>query len=301
MNKEIYVPGSEWITYKFYTGTQVADGLLVDKIYPVVKKLLSKGSITQFFFLRYVDPEFHLRVRVKVAGPELLGDVLEAFVPTLVKCCGSGLISNVVIDTYVPESERYGAATMELTEELFFIDSRSVVELLKLLRRASDNDRHRWLLSAMMIRDTLDCFFNDEQAKADVMAGLAAGFKNEHGFTTKHYTKQLNDKYRNYSELISLTLSGNNPDMDNYKRALVRRKKRILELTARNGSLIEANKKQWTANFTSVMHMTMNRLFKTNNRLFEMVVYEFMSKYQASQLARVKYQAAPGAGRRPKA
>jgi len=37
---------------------------------------------------------------------------------------------------------------------------------------------------------------------------------------------------------------------------------------------------------TSIIHMSMNRWFRTKNRLYEMVIYEFLSRYYASEIAK---------------
>jgi len=38
----------------------------------------------------------------------------------------------------------------------------------------------------------------------------------------------------------------------------------------------------------SISHMTMNRWFRTNNRQFELVIYDFLTKYFESAIARTK-------------
>ena len=58
-----YIPGETWVYYKLYTGIKTSDILLMKVIYPVVRKLLYKGLIRSYFFIRYTDPDFHLLFR----------------------------------------------------------------------------------------------------------------------------------------------------------------------------------------------------------------------------------------------
>ena len=40
---------------------------------------------------------------------------------------------------------------------------------------------------------------------------------------------------------------------------------------------------------TSVIHMHVNRMFRTNQRACEMVIYWYLSKYYKSKKAKLKY------------
>ena len=58
--ERIFIPGSQWLFFKLYTGTQSADVLLAEQIGPLMKRLRDCGAIDDFFFIRYTDPLFHL-------------------------------------------------------------------------------------------------------------------------------------------------------------------------------------------------------------------------------------------------
>src|SRR5262249_13829844 len=68
-------PGSAWLYARLYTGETVADGLLTDTIGPFARGLLDDGAIDRWFFMRYRDPEFHLRVRFRGNPERLHADV----------------------------------------------------------------------------------------------------------------------------------------------------------------------------------------------------------------------------------
>ncbi len=62
-NKKKYIPGDEWLYFKLYTGVNIADKILIIAIKETVDTLLKKELIDKWFFIRYNDPKFHLRIR----------------------------------------------------------------------------------------------------------------------------------------------------------------------------------------------------------------------------------------------
>ena len=61
--RRTFAPGSEWTYLKLYTGSASADALLRDEIGPLAGELIGSGAADTWFFIRYADPQFHLRVR----------------------------------------------------------------------------------------------------------------------------------------------------------------------------------------------------------------------------------------------
>jgi len=55
-----------------------------------------------------------------------------------------------------------------------------------------------------------------------------------------------------------------------------------LDVLEKSGELTVSQKEL----MTSMIHMTMNRWFRSKNRLHELVIYEFLSRHYASELAR---------------
>src|SRR5207302_1688840 len=70
------LPGSDWLYVKLYTGTATADQLLRDVVAPVVEQALATGAAERWFFIRYGDPDWHLRVRFAGNAARLRGEVL---------------------------------------------------------------------------------------------------------------------------------------------------------------------------------------------------------------------------------
>ncbi|MEV0280377.1 lantibiotic dehydratase [Streptomyces sp. NPDC050610] len=89
------------------------------------------GGVDRWFFIRYADPHPHLRLRLH-GKPELLnGLVLPRLHDLAAELADAGLARGLRIDSYAPETERYGGtALLNAAEEVFHADSLLVLERL---------------------------------------------------------------------------------------------------------------------------------------------------------------------------
>jgi thiopeptide-type bacteriocin biosynthesis protein len=132
--RRVKLPGSDWLYVKLYTALSIEDDLLVGPIRELASGSREAGMIERWFFVRYADPQSHIRLRFQgvplTLSERLLPKVLE-WAQDLVK---KDLCLRFAIDTYEPEIERYGGtAAIDLAEELFFLDSESVLRLQRFL------------------------------------------------------------------------------------------------------------------------------------------------------------------------
>lgn len=291
MTQRTFIPGSEWLYFKLYTGHKSADRLLTDIIQPMTSKLLNDGSIADFFFIRYSDPKPHVRLRFRIAATDHYGRIFQATTAAFGECIDNGLLADVVCATYQRELERYGSRTIEVAERLFGADSRAVIGLLEHLAEVEDPEQDRWLLSLRLLDDTLTLFGCDMETKSTLMEQVSLDFRSEFGCNKQPYSKQLDDKYRAHRELIETTL-GNGRVTDNIYAKLLSARRKEMEPIAGELRRLELDGEvqvPFDSLLRSYMHMTMNRLFRSKNRMFEMVIYHFLSKYYKSALARMKY------------
>src|SRR5258707_8922651 len=77
-----FPPGSEWLYVKLFTGTATADQVL-RRAARAVGSSLQAGGAAQWFFIRYADPGWHLRLRVHGAPDRLLHGTLPPLPPVL--------------------------------------------------------------------------------------------------------------------------------------------------------------------------------------------------------------------------
>lgn len=286
-----FILGESWLYYKIYSAPRTSDIILSEIIKPIVSELLEENIIDKWFFIRYTDPKHHLRIRFHFSNTENIGIVLSKLQPLLAQFINDLLIWEVQVDTYKRELERYGRNTMSLSESLFFHDSEMMVDFLHAIEEA-ENDTIRWLFSLRAIDSFLDSFQFDDAQKLELMTPLQANFRAEFNIN-KVLAKQLNDKFRAERSFINtfmeLDIDGNHEYT--YFFNLLKRKQEkdapyIEQLVdIQNKGELEVA----LSNLLSIyIHMLMNRLFKSKNRLHEMVCYDFLYRYYRSKIAKMK-------------
>jgi len=125
------LPGGEWLYAKLYAGPDRHAELLAEHVSRLVADL--PDGVDRWFFLRYADPEPHLRLRFHGEPTTLAGALLPVVHDWASALCGAGLAGSLVLDVYRPELERYGGpGTMEAAERVFHADSQAVLDQLRL-------------------------------------------------------------------------------------------------------------------------------------------------------------------------
>lgn len=283
--RRFFLPGSEWLYFKIYTGYKTGDTILIHKILPIISQLSALKLIDKWFFIRYSDPNFHIRLRFRVNDVLYYNQIFNLVSTTFEKTVDDGLISKIQCDSYNRELERYGDELIEITETFFCIDSDYILQLLKASSESLDPEKTRWCVSLRLIDDILIAFDFSLQNKRDFMLELSENFKKEFGFIAHTYTKQLNDKYRAYKTIIDNCFVKDSSIIE-YEVIL---KQRIDNLKLPAKQIIKGySDKDINPNehINSLIHMTMNRLFRSSNRIYEMIIYDFLSRHYKSQCVR---------------
>jgi lantibiotic biosynthesis protein len=141
-NDRLRPPGSGWLYAKLYGPREDEDELLAGPVQELAEAAVRDGLASGWFFLRYSDPEPHLRLRFRGEPGRLTGGLL----PRLCQWAG-GLVTaagldRFAIDTYEREVERYGGPEgMAAAEDVFAADSRCVAALLGRVREGLELDR----------------------------------------------------------------------------------------------------------------------------------------------------------------
>ncbi|MFJ8624001.1 lantibiotic dehydratase [Kitasatospora sp. NPDC093550] len=127
----LHLPGGNWLYAKLYALEEVHDSLLTGDLRSLLDEVGDR--LDQWFFIRYRDPEPHIRLRLHGAARELNTVVLPALGRWSEAALRSRSIRGMTLDTYVPEEARYGGAkALRLAEELFAADSRCTMAQLRL-------------------------------------------------------------------------------------------------------------------------------------------------------------------------
>ncbi len=181
-NERVVTPGfDDWWYLKLYCEHQNADTYLCDNILPWCEKHISQGDIIQFFFIRYADPEFHIRLRIKLSG-NLYMDVIEPWIRDLKSKTGIG---NISIHSYERELERYGGnLSYSSVEDYFFWDSLFIMKLLK-YRISDECDEELIIINNICILSCFDMKIDDQIAFFEKNYTKLNSFKKEYNQNTK--------------------------------------------------------------------------------------------------------------------
>lgn len=282
--KQKFIIGEEWLYYKIYCGVKTADLLLIETIKPLINQLLNNQQIDQWFFIRYKDPEPHIRLRFHFNDITKIAFVINAVKENLKESIENQSIHKIQIDTYNRELFRYGRNAIEFAETLFYNDSECITSALQLI----ENEDLLLLFTLKNTTDLIHSFgLNDEEFLAFVNQQMRH-FKEEFK-VDKKANKQLLKKYNERKKDLTQFLTNLNK-INKYKplNVLLKLKNKndifaIHELSKQNNLNTIKNK------LSSFIHMSINRSFRSKQRLYEMLCYDFLVRYYKSKIARKKY------------
>lgn len=272
-----YFPGDKWLYFKIYSGLKTGENILLNILYPFADNLIKKNIIEKWFFIRYSDPEFHIRIRFLFVNTESIGYIISTLNNKLKNLCNDHYIFNISIATYSRELERYGISNMELSESIFYHDSNCICSILKRIEHLDDN--YRWIIAFRLLDGIFNAFKFSLKERQEYTNSLDISYKAEFGYTM-YNSKQLNSLYRKHKKTIYNILKSKNED-DKLTKVIAhidKRNKKLQMLFNDHG--IE------TVNIRAIIHMMMNRLFINQNRTHELLIYNFLNRYYISEIAK---------------
>jgi thiopeptide-type bacteriocin biosynthesis protein len=295
--ERIFAPGSEWTYFKLYGGNKILEYILVELITPLLTIAVKNGGADSWFFIRYNDPENHIRVRVHKGKNEMLWqNIVTDISETVNKFIYNEQIVRLTLDTYVREVERYGRLTMENSETIFFVDSVAVVSCLNLLMSNKD-ETQRWQIALFGIDQLLNDFGYSLEDKCFLLKKLYSSFLNEFAGNEKSDVGKLefslDKKYRSNAKKVheSILEMNNIKELNsvinffsdrstNYKPAIAEIKNKLSDQMNNYFDLDYL--------ISSYIHMFMNRLMLSRRREHELVVYHHLSKFYITAVAKSK-------------
>jgi thiopeptide-type bacteriocin biosynthesis protein len=285
-----FPPGSEWLYAKLYTGTGTADQLLNDLVGPLVRSSLTSGAADAWFFIRYADPDWHLRLRLRGEPRRLHADVLPSLQAAAAPLLEAGQLWRLQLDTYEREVERYGGDRgIELAEQVFVADSDAVLTIMGSLSGDAGLDL-RWRLAMC----GMDLLFDDLgltlEEKRSVARRAREGYGREFGIDGA-FRGHVGKRYRaERARLEALLHSGPPPPapLAAGLEALRRRSLQLAPVTSELRRLGEAGHLSATMADIAMnyAHMHANRLLRSAQRAQELVLYELLDRAYSSQAAR---------------
>ena len=300
--RRTFTPGSDWLYARIYTGETIADRVLTNDIAPLVRELVGKGTADRWFFLRYRDPAFHLRVRFHGDSDRLQAEALPALQALGADLVERGSAWRLELGTYEREVERYGGPhAIQLVEEAFHVDSDAVLAVLPILEPGQTGQEERWRLGICGVHRLLvDLGFDLDQR-------LAIARENSEAIALrlgwdKTVLGHIGDRFRRERRNLQPLLE---PDPD----APTGLEPGLEILTERSHALksIGSELKRLESHghlsrprsniAGSLLHIHLNRLLRGDNTAQEAVICEFLARlYKAESRRQLTGQAATSDG-----
>jgi thiopeptide-type bacteriocin biosynthesis protein len=286
MMQRIFIPGDEWLYIKLYSGEKTIDDILIKLIGPIVKELKDRKCLKKWFFIRYADPYSHLRIRILINDTRNFDEIIFLFNQRLQSWIKNHLIWNVQLETYNRELERYFRGLIVESESIFFYDSECILAILK---KINGNEDYRWMITLKLIDELLSSFSCKVEEKIYIMEQIAQSYKIEFGFN-ELYLKQFNIKYRKNKNIVCSVLNNTFND-EKFIMLFCLIKKRTMNfrpVIVQIKSKLK-NNSETSQLIKSYLHMMVNRIFLSENRIHEMILSDFMYRYYSSEIAKKKY------------
>lgn len=272
--KRNFCLGSEWLYYKIYTGVKTADLILSQKIHPVITELKQNGTIDKWFFIRYKDPEEHLRLRLYCDARQKTARAIEALYPVFDQLLQDDLVWKLQADTYSREMERYGENTMEHSESFFYFDSEMIANYIR-LKPYFEHEQTELLFSLLAIDAFLDGFSLNFSEKLALMDELQRAFKQEFN-ADKILKKEFDKNYRELSGAIDRFLDFNNTEWIELKQLVIQKQQALAPIIP----TVKENLQIRLFDFLqSHIHMMVNRQFTSKQRHYECLIYDQLHRH----------------------
>ena len=267
--------GSEWLYYKIYTGVQTADLILMEKFYPIISQLEKRKIIQKWFFIRYNDTDSHIRIRFLIEDKQKIFKVINMLYPAINDLLQENLVWNIQTDTYERELERYGENTIEDSEFLFWKDSEMMIQYLS-LKKTFLKKEMPLLFSLLSIDSFLNTFQLSNLEKLNLMNSLQASFKAE--FEADKILKKELDK--NFRELIPIMRNfltdGAKNEYPVFFDIIEIKQREIAEKLLKVKAKIQIPIHDF---LSSHIHMMLNRQYTSNQRMYELIIYDHLYRY----------------------
>jgi thiopeptide-type bacteriocin biosynthesis protein len=289
-----FPPGSEWLSTKLYCGQASTDAVIRGVVAPVAATALREGACDGWFFLRYRDPQPHVRFRLHGPADRVAGDVLPLLRRVAAPFADSGLVWRTEVDTYTREVDRYGGpAGVLLAEQVFRADSEAALAVLLRAPDGADGAAalgDRWRL-ALVAADRLFADLGFDVAARQTLArlqrdGLAAEFRGA-GENARRLAGRLMRKERAGLDAL-LDGAAPAPGLVAGVAALDRRSAAFAAPFARLRALDAAGAltQPLAAVALSYNHIAMIRLLRGAARLQELVIYDLLDRLYSARLGR---------------
>lgn len=252
--KRLFLPFKDWLYLEIYCSPAQSNNILIG-----IEQLLNKeiSTIKKWFFIRYNENGNHIRFRVQVPDEYRLS-FLDLMYNTLEPKINSGVISNISINAYYREMERYGIAGIEVVEQHFHLDSHLVVQMIQ----AGRDDLFKYC-HCIRLFNHIKCYSPVGQERwSQWMSHVLHMFEEEHGLKTDQFRK-IRLYFQEHKGLILESLDLIDQNETDFSLSI-------------SDILNRCPERRQAPMLTDLMHMHINRLFSDFQRSHELVVFSLL-------------------------
>ncbi|WP_431994431.1 lantibiotic dehydratase [Streptomyces griseoflavus] len=247
-------PGSDWLYLKLYCDVHREEDLIGGPLRAFAEHATRSGLADGWFFVRYADPECHVRLRFHGDPVALTGPLVEKVCAWVGRLTAEGFCGKFCFETYEREVERYGGeAGMAAAEALFMADSPVVAEMLR-GRAEGRLGRDLLELAVVSIDDLLACL------------GLPPEERAAFGYGDPLSSHLGGSEYRKRQRALRQAL-GDAPPGDDEVTQLLNARRQALEPAITQVTTLHSDGGLWRSRealWRSYVHLHANRLLGTD-------------------------------------
>jgi len=289
-----FFPGDKWLYFKIYCGTKGSNTLLKEVVGPFIERLTKRGVLDSWHFLRYADPDDHIRLRIHTDNLSQISKIISSFYKMIDRFAKNNAITKVVVDTYDRELERYGRSNIILAEDFFYKDSTLILEMLKV----TGDQSLLWLMAIKYMDLLLGRFQFGATEKKELLQFMAVSYSSEFNLNREN-KKEFAAKFARQEDTLERVLRFGLPEtlIEEQLLQLINNGLNSMQPTidlireADKASGLNVGLKDLLISF---IHMSMNRLFPEKQRYNEMVLYNVVYLYYRAALAKTRQQSFTG-------
>ena len=131
---KLKMPFDDWISIYIYMDENIANDFIVYELLGMIKRLKHHQGFKKWFFIRYKDTKFHIRIRINGNYKFLSGPALHLMHDWFIKLKNRKVTTKISLNTYEREIEKYrDSKGLEIAEEIFYIDSEISLKILEFM------------------------------------------------------------------------------------------------------------------------------------------------------------------------
>jgi len=264
-----YLPGEEWLYFEIYCHPSNSTSLLLAIHTHYLRHI--KKKIKNWFFIRYMDPSYHIRLRIQLKEKSYTGDLIAGLSRLLRPYTEQGTVADLQLKTYRPELERYGKERIYLVEKCFGNNSTFVLHLLS----KPFTVHLLYYISIILMENIMQGIGFSIQEQLKFAEKMAGAFSAEMKISIEGF-KKVNKAYKDFT-VETATDNGKIPE----KKMEATQKCFLQVLETSNGA--EKDKL-----LSDLFHMHTNRLFNNDQRMHEMVMYLYLIKRIKTRIGRLQ-------------